>query len=63
MTNKIEAIKDAIMAAFPGAKGVTIYLDSNIMDIKVLPGGYYPEDEIETIVIEGMEAWKCKSLE
>lgn len=58
MTNKIEAIKAAIMAAFPDAKGVTIYLDSTIMDIKVLPGGCYPDDEIETIIVEGMTPWK-----
>ena len=58
MTNKIQAIKAAIMAAFPDAKGVSIYLDETIMDIKVLPGGFYPEDEVETIIVEGMKPWK-----
>ena len=57
MTNKIQAIKAAIMAAFPDAKGVTIYLGPEVMDIKVLPGGFYPEDEVETIIVEGRKSW------
>jgi len=58
MKNKLDQIKSAIMAAFPDAEWVAIQLDSEIMKIETTKYEIPTEDEIETIITEGMIKWK-----